>query len=583
MAQRLRFKIAQPVTIFGFYIASIILIILIGIASHEFHKAGVADQALTQAYYYAIWAAALYWIIASLMVFTVYGAYRGHFSKEFKLTASQRTLMLQTIAFMVYLLGGAAVYAHIEGWKFLDAVYWADFTLLTIGIGDYSPSTHLGRGLLFPYAIGGIVILGLVIGSIRSLVLERGKNKMSARMTEKTRKAVLRQIERSGADGKLKLEPIDSEESNMSERERRRQEFDMMRHVQDVAATRRKWISLLVSGSAWFVLWFIGGLVFWQAEKNQNWTYFQSLYFAYTTLLTIGYGDFRPYSNSGKPFFVFWSLLAVPTLTVLISNMGDTIVKGISDLTLYLGELTVLPGEYGPKDKMMMGFQKFTRGKLPGIGDVKENQPGGIRMLGQGLQPTGRSSPDHDVDRAAGDAEKGELEEADEARDQGDDFMADEHYFRYCLIKEVRSVYQHLNSQPPKKYTYDEWAYFLKLLGEDESSSKTHREAPRRVEESGASDSDMGAAGKEEGDEGVKQWSWMGNRSPLMGEKEEAEWVLDRLVTTLERDLNQQRDKNRRQRQRAGKDEKSRGADLKDSSSSRILEDDRGSDRPKSK
>ena len=96
------------------------------------------------------------------MLVTVYGAYQGHYDKEFQLTMSQRTLMLQTISFLVYLLAGAAVYSHIEGWLFLDAVYWADFTLLTVGIGDYSPETHLGRGLLFPFAIGGISKLSRV-------------------------------------------------------------------------------------------------------------------------------------------------------------------------------------------------------------------------------------------------------------------------------------------------------------------------------------------------------------------------------------------------------------------------------------
>lgn len=90
------------------------------------------------------------------MLFTAWGAYKGHYDKEFQLTMSQRTLMLQTISFLVYLLAGAAVYSHIENWPFLDAVYWADFTLLTVGIGDFSPMTHLGRGLLFPFAIGGI-------------------------------------------------------------------------------------------------------------------------------------------------------------------------------------------------------------------------------------------------------------------------------------------------------------------------------------------------------------------------------------------------------------------------------------------
>ncbi len=95
-------------------------------------------------------------MVATMMLATVYGAYAGHYDKEFKLTMSQRTLMLQTISFIVYLLLGALVFSGIEGWKYLDAVYWAEFTLLTVGIGDYSPTTHLGRGLLFPFAIGGI-------------------------------------------------------------------------------------------------------------------------------------------------------------------------------------------------------------------------------------------------------------------------------------------------------------------------------------------------------------------------------------------------------------------------------------------
>src|SRR3989440_8431335 len=113
------------------------------------------------------------------MMFTAYGALKGHYSKEFKLTIPQRTLMLQTICFLVYFLLGALVYSKIEGWEFLDAVYWADFTLFTIGIGgDYTPHTHLGRSLLFPFAIGGIVFLGLVVASIRSLVLDRTKKRL---------------------------------------------------------------------------------------------------------------------------------------------------------------------------------------------------------------------------------------------------------------------------------------------------------------------------------------------------------------------------------------------------------------------
>jgi hypothetical protein len=39
---------------------------------------------------------------------------------------------------------------------------------------------------------------------------------------------------------------------------------------------------------------------------------------------------------------------------------------------------------------------------------------------------------------------------------------------------------KHLNSSPPRKYTFDEWAWYLKLIGEDENSADTHRAALRK-------------------------------------------------------------------------------------------------------
>ena len=97
---------------------------------------------------------------------------------------------------MGYLLLGAWLFSYVENWMFLDAVFWANFTPLTIGFGgEFVPKTHTGRSLLIPYAIGGLVTVGLVIGSIRSLVLEHGKQKMTARFTEVKRQKVLESID----------------------------------------------------------------------------------------------------------------------------------------------------------------------------------------------------------------------------------------------------------------------------------------------------------------------------------------------------------------------------------------------------
>jgi len=542
MAQRISFSLAQPVTIIGWYLSSFLLIADISSIIHIVKVPG-ERRALTQAFYYAIFAATLYFIIASLMVFTVYGALKRHYPKEFKLTMSQRTLMLQTIVFMVYMVGGAGVWAKIEGWMFLDGLYFTNYTLLTVGIGDYAPQTDLGRGLLFPYAIGGIVILGLVIGSIRSLVLERGKNKLSSRMTEKKREALLKKLEKTGQSHKLT--PLESKEqvewAGMSEKQRRRQEFELMRKIQQQTASRQKWNALFISGSVWFFLWFMGALIFHYTEHEQGWSYLSSLYFAYTTLLTIGYGDFKPYSNSGKAFFVFWSFLAVPTLTILVGSLGDTVVKGIRDATLYLGEFTLLPGEASTGDRVKQALSKVTGGKtgLKITGKITEQPPG---MGGGGRAEDGEQHGAEELaaatDRMAGKIEDEELAERDEARRKGDALGENIHEYHYLIVKEFRNVMKHINESPPRKYTYDEWAWLLKLMGEDEGSTTSHRKPPIKVQrQDWNTKPDMQQAQTDDSDKETMQWSWLGNRSPLMGETEEAEWVLERLSVTLEKAL----------------------------------------------
>jgi potassium channel subfamily K, other eukaryote len=228
-------------------------------------KLSTPDQVYSEAYFYAIFSAVFYFVAASLMLLTATGANKGYYGKDFKLTMSQRTLMLQTICFLTYLLIGALVFSHIEGWLFLDAVYWADVTLLTVGLGDYSPSTKIGRGLLFPYAIGGIITIGLVVDSIRSLVLERGKVKLDARILERQRKRLLKHI--GMKHDPFVLTPVEEEIMSshtkaITERERRQMEFYLMRKVQARAASRGRWMSLMISASTWFVLWFAGAAVF---------------------------------------------------------------------------------------------------------------------------------------------------------------------------------------------------------------------------------------------------------------------------------------------------------------------------------
>lgn len=115
-------------------------------------------------------------------------------------------------------------------------------------------------------------------------------------------------------------------------------------------------------------------------------------------------------------------------------------------------------------------------------------------------------------------------------------------------------MYADTTASTPKKYSYDEWVYFLRLLGEDEHDASTHKHAPDLENKTSRHDDDAtrqrafdlsgqeGAYGKgskkgtDKKEEKVK-WSWIGNRSPLMGDKEEAEWLLEKLFIRLEESL----------------------------------------------
>ncbi|KAI5459272.1 hypothetical protein BGZ63DRAFT_447863 [Mariannaea sp. PMI_226] len=602
MARRVRFTIAQPITIVGWYISSICLLSLSATASGPLlHGIPFPSSELvwSQAYYYGIWSAILYFIDASIMVITFYGAWSGHYSKDFMLTPSQRTLMLQTIMFLMYLLFGALVFCNVENWDYLDAVYWADVTLFTVGFGDFHPDTTLGRALMMPYALVGIISLGLVIGSIRSLVLDRGKRHVAARIEEKKRRKMIRTMTKHGDDAILQpiredsqpFSPTQADNLPTTEFERRKAEFALMRQIQLQTSIRRRWMAMAISASSWIILWLVGAVIFVESEKPyQDWVYFDGFYFCFESLTTIGYGDMTLVSPGGKSFFVFWSLLALPTMTVLISNAGDTVVKFVRDSTLRLGNVTILPGEARVSEDIRHIISKVTCGKVfpddlispvpqdrasdtttqrrpsaaasekseePGPYDFSRTQPihpnTDIEAEAHSLASRGRSGSTFTarVRRSLS-----------RLRDPFNDLPTGTD-FHFLLISEIQVVASHLKESTPHRYNFDQWAWYLKLIGEDESKAETHRQARPKTKKNKHSKhhhrSHQNQSNQNETDDHLVNdahdeihntegeaaehtaWSWVGHQSPLMGSQQESEWILERLMDRLRECLSAER------------------------------------------
>lgn len=529
---RIPFKIAQPATIIGWYISSLMLIGLVAAAPSHLPLPPGQARTFSQAYYYAILAAALYFIVASLLVATASGVWLGQYSSDFKLTFSQKTLMIQVLFFLGYLLSAAAVYAYIEDWDYLDAVYWVDVTLFTIGYGDFSPKTHLGRSLFFPMAIGGILFVGLIVASISTLALDRASTKVSIRMVEKARQEALKKFNPNTGTTLLRLFKLREIQKDLSsELDQREHEFDIMREVQRKAANGNRMLAIGISAGAFVILWFIGAVAFWQAEKGAgNWSYFESLYFTYVSFLTIGYGDFYPQDNSARPVFVLWSLIALPTLTVLIGSVGGVINEGVNTLTLWVSD-------HLPENTAALSAMKDEASKAKGSEFQSAKPPGFMDDM--------KSDDAETDDPAHAEAVKGITQSMNEhPGSEAKDLAAGKYYRYYLLMKEMKNVVQHMGATPPRQYTYAEWTWFLKLLGEDESSRERHRR-PWEVHQSeiAATANGEGPASVRDKEGRLKPWSWLGQRSPLMTAGDEPKWVLERLMQALESDLRKEGEK----------------------------------------
>lgn len=61
---------------------------------------------------------------------------------------------------------GSVVYHYLEGWSWIDAIYFSVITLTTVGYGDFSPQTSEGKIFTIFYIIIGIGIILSFINTV---------------------------------------------------------------------------------------------------------------------------------------------------------------------------------------------------------------------------------------------------------------------------------------------------------------------------------------------------------------------------------------------------------------------------------
>ncbi|KAH6905574.1 hypothetical protein BKA70DRAFT_1430428 [Coprinopsis sp. MPI-PUGE-AT-0042] len=546
-ARRVRYYVAQFVTITLWYISAIFLLVPFAILTARIYDKD--DHTHSQSYYYALLAGIIYTTISTFLLLNVIGAsnlsvsisgeiLRQHYNPSFRILSIPQ-----------------------RGWGFVDAVYWVDYTLLTVGLGsDFTLQTELG----------------LVVNGVRGLLMERAREKRRARNLIKRREKWQRKFDHN-------VEAIDEQgrvdtwgtargkrpdASGMQETERLdhvgwlKNEFELMKDIANVSEMLEKYSSAGVALFGFLLVWIGGSLVFWICERGvQGWTYPNAIYFTYVLITTIGYGDFYPsstagtclsfassfsmhtYLRTGKPFFVLWSLIAVPSVTALIAGVGNTVASVVENGTIWFWKNTILPETQNVN---------------------KKSKKSGNNSKGSGPEEFGSDAENHEEVPPFAIHNARQLSHSS-TRDGESRFRRRKHVDeRHRLILKLSKEMVEL------RYTWDEWQRWLTLLerlnereqriekeekeGSVNEESPLQSRVPRKEADMPAlehrpshptlnsdeaiaifSQSNKGWREDEEAkDDRDRAWLWLSDQGPLFSRVPEPVWTMEKLNDMLE-------------------------------------------------
>ena len=453
-AGRINYTFSQVFSIGGFFFAGVILMSLTIICKYVLLN---DELGLTSSFWHAVLTATCYFAASLLLLINEIGHLKGYYGATFNLSKAQRSVMLQNIALVVWIASGAGLFQYLMDLSYPDALYLCQVSLLTIGLGDIHPLRDVSRALMIPFALIGTLILGLIIASIRSMILTSSSETLTWNYAERNRKKEMRNL-------KDNVEAYNERDG-----------FDKMREFHDKAESYRMWLHLFFSGVVFGAFLTLGALCFYLVEED--WTYFDGIYFCCLCLLTIGYGDPAPSSTVGRSFFIVWSMAAVPMMTILISSMGDTIIRQVMQLSDRLGDWALEFHGFGLPRVSTRSQEAINDATAAATvaGDGDSLSPPGFHHRALSLfkytrRLTNNSSVDNNNNNkdqpgsTSSDAES-ECEKVPEPVDDfpTGDYLQDLSSTIVELTLALQRTFNKEVNEPHYKYSFDEWKRMLKL------------------------------------------------------------------------------------------------------------------------
>ncbi|MEP2781494.1 MAG: potassium channel family protein [Pseudoruegeria sp.] len=99
----------------------------------------------------------------------------GKINRGLKTALSDKSvqgILLITIAIIFW----ASVFYHfVEGWAWVDSVYFSVVTISTVGFGDFSPETSIGKIFTIFYIIIGLGVFVTAATTIADAIISQAK------------------------------------------------------------------------------------------------------------------------------------------------------------------------------------------------------------------------------------------------------------------------------------------------------------------------------------------------------------------------------------------------------------------------
>ena len=260
---------------------------------------------------------------------------------------------------VAYVTIAVLLMAPTEGWDWADCAYFAIVTLTTVGYGDLSPASDVGKLLSMMLAVGGLIIVTSSLNHlIETFVNERRRASVAAtvqRLDDTTHRIAARadsgntnrQFGSSPAAGVIPHdgEPLSSERGGI-DATAIHQLVDAVsecarglstslhavllsrlqtRQVATLLAFGRSSLWVLQTASPFLFAIFAFSCL---GHFQEGFAPLDSVYYAIISLLTVGYGDFSPVTRLGRAFCTLFLPIACASSLRSISRLGAALDYG---------------------------------------------------------------------------------------------------------------------------------------------------------------------------------------------------------------------------------------------------------------